>query len=213
MNKKKIVLSTIFTIFSITLFVIFLNYNKIKLFLIDFGNLHISEKQIKSYFEENKEDLQIIADYMLSHCIFYDESVDTMGINEEFQQGEMIEYVDIYKHKDGYYSCQIFNKITGRKISHFCEIIEPYHIDSEKEPYFEKLYNDGVVLAGASVKETKNKSVYVDFLVHGYAIYDAQHIIYFKDKEHDLNFLYGYKVVPLSKDGWYYLALGDAVDW
>lgn len=213
MDKKKAILTIAYIIIILFILSVALNFNSIKMFLVDTGYIHISEKQIKSYFEENKEDLKIIADYMLSHCIFYDESVDTMGINEEFKQGEMIEYVDIYKHKDGYYSCQVFNKITGRKISHFSETIEPYYIDSEKEPYFEKLYKDGVVLVGASVKETKSKSVYVDFLVHGYAIYDAQHIIYFKDKEHDLNFLYGYKVVPLSEDGWYYLALGDAEDW
>lgn len=213
MNKKKAIFTIAYIIIILFILSVALNFNSIKMFLVDTGYIHISEKQIKSYFEENKEDLQIIADYMLSHCIFYDESVDTMGINEEFQKGEMIEYVNIYKRKDGYYSCQVFNKITGRKISHFSETIEPYYIDLEIEHIFEKLYNSDVLYGGANTKETRSKSVYIDFFVHGYAIYDEQHIIYFKDKEHDLNFLYGYKVVPLSEDGWYYLALGDAVDW
>ncbi len=183
----------------------------LKNFLLDFGFIHIPEKELISYFEKNKNDFKRAADYVLDKCTFFDENIETQGSDKEFKPGEVIEYINICYSRKGYYSCRIYNKITSDKNSNLLKEIEPYDISSEAESSFNKITKRYV--RAVSIYETVNKSTYVNFQLKGWGFYDQQHIVYFKDKEHDLRFQTGYKVVPLSEEGWYYLALGDAENW
>ncbi len=210
MKKKKIAIIITVCVCLLVL-VISVAFHFSKNYLIDLGIIHLSEKEVIAYFEKNKDDFKIAADYILSQSIFCDENTEIQESDKEFKQGEIIESLGIYHSKKGYYSCKIYNKITGNENSHFLREIQSYNISPEAEPSFNEI-TKGYIRA-VETKETIYNSTYVNFLFTGYAIYDQQHIVYFKDKEHDLQFRFGYKVVPLSEEGWYYLALGDAENW
>ncbi len=209
-TKKKAVIITICV--CLFLIVILVAFHFSKNFLVDLGIIHVSEKEAISFFDKNKDDLKIVADYVLDKCTFFDESTDTQESDKNFKQGEIIESIAIYRGKGGDYRCDVYNKITSNIESKLLKEIQPYDISPEAEPSFNKIIRKGYVSV-VLTDETNNKSPYIQFTLKGYAIYDQQHIVYFKDKEHDLDFMFGYKVVPLSEEGWYYLALGDAENW
>ncbi len=208
-KKKKVIIIT--ACVCVLLLIITISIPFFKNFLLDFGFIHISEKELVSYFEKNKDDFKIAADYVIDRCTFFDENTETQESDKEFKLGEMIEYISIYRGKGGDYRCDVYNKITSNIKSNLLKEIQPYDISQEAEPSFNKI-TKGYVRA-VSIYETINKSTYVNFQMKGWGFYDQQHIVYFKDKEHDLQFRAGYKVVPLSEEGWYYLALGDAENW
>ena len=151
-TKKKVVI-----IVSVCLIaVVCIGFHFFKSFLLDLNLIHVSEKDVITFFEKNKDDLKIAADYVISKSSFYEKNTDNQESNRDFKPGEMIEYISIYHGKEGIYRCDVYNKLTSNIESNLLKRIEPYDIAPEAEPSFNKITTGYV--GSVATKETRNNA-------------------------------------------------------